>query len=352
MANEGTTARRGRPRDSAVDQRVLDVAWDLLLSGGYAGLNVDEVAERAAVAKTTLYRRWPTKDHLAIAVVTRMIPFALVPDTGDICHDLTEFAVSIAASLHLYRTAGGSDGVSAGLAGELVAAAARHPDIGDLIRTLHARRHAMALARLKRASEREGLRTDIDHGLLIDQISGPIYYRALITGATTDRSYAERLVRAVLAGCTGHPVQFLLEMDRGPGAAVAGQPQVVGDRVNDPQAAAVLGGERCGFAGRDDRDRSVAAVHHLDHAPAVYGPGHHLVLFLRPRVQDHVGARLAEGKGDVGPGVDGHAEGLQATVENLAADRHAGGIARHEQHHLELHVLHLPAGAHAFRRPL
>jgi AcrR family transcriptional regulator len=176
------------------------VAWDLLLTGGYAGLNVDEVAERAAVAKTTLYRRWPTKDHLAIAVVTRMIPCPLVPDTGDICHDLTEFAVGMAASLHQYRTAGGSDGMSSGLASELVAAAGRHPDIGDLIRTLHARRHAMAAARLQRACDREGLRADVDHGLLIDQISGPIYYRALITGAATDRSYAERLVRAVL-GC-------------------------------------------------------------------------------------------------------------------------------------------------------
>jgi AcrR family transcriptional regulator len=41
---------------------VLDVAWDLLLTGGYAGLNMDEVAERAAGAKTILYRRWPTKD--------------------------------------------------------------------------------------------------------------------------------------------------------------------------------------------------------------------------------------------------------------------------------------------------
>jgi AcrR family transcriptional regulator len=198
VANEGMTARRGRPRDSAVDQRVLDVAWDLLLTGGYAGLNVDEVAERAAVAKTTLYRRWPTKDHLAIAVVTRMIPFVLVPDTGDLCSDLTEFAVGLAASLHQYRTTGGSDGVSSGLAGELVGAAARHPDIGDLIRTLHARRHAMALARLQQATEREGLRADIDHSLLIDQISGPIYYRCLITGAATDRSYAERLVKAVL----------------------------------------------------------------------------------------------------------------------------------------------------------
>ncbi len=207
MANEGVAARRGRPRDTAVDQRVLDVAWNLLLTGGYAALNVDEVAERAAVAKTTLYRRWPTKDHLAFAVATRMIPFVSVPDTGDLCRDLTQFAVGMATSLHRYQTTGSSDGVSAGLAGELVAAAARHPDIGDLIRTLHARRHAGVLARLQRATEREGLRPDIDHAILIDQISGPIYYRALITGAATDQSYAERLVRAVLAGALIAPAR-------------------------------------------------------------------------------------------------------------------------------------------------
>ena len=55
-------ARRGRPRDGEVDRRVLSAAWDLLHAGGYAGLNMDEVAERAAVAKTTLYRRWPRRD--------------------------------------------------------------------------------------------------------------------------------------------------------------------------------------------------------------------------------------------------------------------------------------------------
>ena len=190
MANEGAVTRRGRPRDSAVDQRVLDAAWDLLLARGYAGLNVDEVAERAAVAKTTLYRRWPTKDHLAMAVVTQMIPPVPVPDTGDLCCDLTEFAVALATSLDRYGTAG--------LAAELVAAAARHPDIGDLVRDLHAQRHAMALARLRRATEWEGLRPDIDHEILIDQVSAPIYYRVLITGAAVDRRYAERLVRAVL----------------------------------------------------------------------------------------------------------------------------------------------------------
>ena len=58
----------------------------------------------------------------------------------------------------------------------------------------------MALARLRRASQREGLRPDIDHGLLIDQISGPIYYRVLITGATTDQTTPTALVQGGPAG--------------------------------------------------------------------------------------------------------------------------------------------------------
>jgi AcrR family transcriptional regulator len=194
-----TTSRRGRPRDRAVDQRVLNAAWGLLHAGGYAALNMDEVAERAAVAKTTLYRRWPTKDHLAVAVAAEMLTEVPIPDTGDLRRDLTEFAAGLASSLNRLRMAGHSGGGgSAGLATELVAAAARHPDIGELVRAGYAQRHALARARLRRACEREGLRPDIDHGVLIDQLAGPVYYRILITGAPADRDYAERLVDAVL----------------------------------------------------------------------------------------------------------------------------------------------------------
>src|SRR6266566_3748552 len=182
--SEITASRsRGRPRDRAVDRRVLSAACGLLHAGGYAALNMDDVAERAAVAKTTLYRRWPTKDHLAVAVAAEMLAEVPIPDTGDLRRDLTEFAAA-----------------PAGLAAELVAAAARHPDIGELVRALYAQRHALARARLESAREREGLRGDIDHGVLIDQLAGPIYYRILITGAPADRDYAERLVDAVLDG--------------------------------------------------------------------------------------------------------------------------------------------------------
>lgn len=194
------TARRGRPRDGAVDRRVLSAAWGLLQAGGYAALNVDDVAERAGVAKTTLYRRWPTKDHLAVAVGARMLGEVPIPDTGNLRRDLTEFAGALAGSLGRLRTAGHDGGASPGLAAELVAAAARHPDIGEAVRAGYAQRHALARARLERAVSREGLRPDLDPALLIEQLVGPIYYRILITGAPADRGYAGRLVDALLDG--------------------------------------------------------------------------------------------------------------------------------------------------------
>ena len=189
----------------------MDAAWDLLHSAGYAGLSVDEVAERAGVAKTTLYRRWPTKDHLAIAVAARMLGEVPIPDTGDLQADLTEFASALAVQLNRVRAAGTPHSAdqadqadqadrSAGLVAELAAAAARHRDIGELVRAGFAVRHALAQARLQRAREREGLRPGIDPELLIEQLVGPIYYRVLITGAPVDRGYAARLTAAVLDG--------------------------------------------------------------------------------------------------------------------------------------------------------
>ena len=199
--SEQQGGRRGRPRDGAVDTRVLDAAWDLLHAKGFAGLTVDEVAERAGTAKTTVYRRWPTKDHLAVALAARLLGEVPIADTGDLRADLTGFAAALADGLDRLRLAGNpAGGPSAGLAAELAAAAARHPDIGDLVRAGFAARHALAHARLRRARVAEGLRGDIDAEVLIDQVAGPVWYRVLVTGAPVGRDYAERLVTAVLDG--------------------------------------------------------------------------------------------------------------------------------------------------------
>ena len=62
------TANRsaGRPRRHGVEETVLAAAVALAGDEGYAGATVDAVAARAGVAKTTVYRRWPSKEALAV----------------------------------------------------------------------------------------------------------------------------------------------------------------------------------------------------------------------------------------------------------------------------------------------
>ena len=60
---------RGRPRREGADEEILEVAQTLLDERGYRALTVDDVAERAGVAKTTVYRRWPSKGALLSALI-------------------------------------------------------------------------------------------------------------------------------------------------------------------------------------------------------------------------------------------------------------------------------------------
>ncbi len=66
----------GRPRRSGVSAQVLAATRALIRDRGYAGASVDQIAAAAGVAKTTVYRRWPTKTELAAA--------ALVDALGDL----------------------------------------------------------------------------------------------------------------------------------------------------------------------------------------------------------------------------------------------------------------------------
>ena len=61
--------RSERPRDASVDVRVLRETFGLLAEKGFRGLRIDEVARRAGVPKSTIYRRWPSLVDLAVDAV-------------------------------------------------------------------------------------------------------------------------------------------------------------------------------------------------------------------------------------------------------------------------------------------
>ncbi|WP_179271542.1 TetR/AcrR family transcriptional regulator [Actinomadura meyerae] len=201
----GPAGRRGRPRSEAADARILDAALESLLERGYDRFSVDEVAMRAGVAKTTLYRRWPTKDHLIVTVVARLQDSVPVEYTGDVREDLTRYLGEIVAGLHRMRRAGrpaASGDASAGLVAEVAAAAARHADVGAAVQAMFHRRNALVLTLLERARESGELHAGVEPEVLFDQLAGALYYRLLVTGRPIDGAYVDRLVASALRGAS------------------------------------------------------------------------------------------------------------------------------------------------------
>ena len=79
---------------------MLDAASELLAEEGYGGFTVDGVAARSGVAKTTIYRHWPTRGDLLAATMACFNECPATPDTGslrtDVEHLLKELAVELA----------------------------------------------------------------------------------------------------------------------------------------------------------------------------------------------------------------------------------------------------------------
>jgi AcrR family transcriptional regulator len=182
-------ARRARER---TERAILDATREILAEKGVHHLTVEGVAARSGVAKTTIYRRWRSKDELALAVLLRMIEdIDEVPDLGDARAELIGFvggAVEILGTTLMGQ-------VMRGLISDL----ATDPRLGAAYRDRIVGSRFSELGRLldravARGELRQGLDVEFVHGLLI----GPVYYRLLISGAPLSAGLAERIVDSIL----------------------------------------------------------------------------------------------------------------------------------------------------------
>jgi AcrR family transcriptional regulator len=86
----------GSRRNPATEAAVLAAAREVLAERGFAGFSVDEVARRAGAGKPSIYRWWPSRSDLLLAVylgerAVRISP----PDTGSLAEDLSGLCRSI-----------------------------------------------------------------------------------------------------------------------------------------------------------------------------------------------------------------------------------------------------------------
>jgi len=89
VADLVTGVRKGRPRDERIDQEITSAAVQELAESGFAAFSVGEVAARAGVAKTTVYRRFPAREDLIAAALERLNDdLPLVPTSGTVRQQL------------------------------------------------------------------------------------------------------------------------------------------------------------------------------------------------------------------------------------------------------------------------
>lgn len=185
--------RRGRRRTAATDAKILDATRELLAEGGVRALTVEGVSAVSGVAKTTIYRRYRSKEELALAVLIDMVrTVSTVPDLGEARAELVHF---VAATLDVL---GGTlmGRVMQGLVSDLADDEHLAVSFREQVVALRVFEVSRLLAR---GTARGELREDLDVELVHELLFGPVYYRLFLSGEPLDPSYAQRIVDAVLS---------------------------------------------------------------------------------------------------------------------------------------------------------
>ena len=202
---EGTSGRAGSaapPGDGRAGEldarvrrsrsRVLATAFELLSESGVGGFSVDEVARRSGVAKTTIYRQWPTREALVLDACSRISAEQEVPDTGSLEGDLTAI---LADTGHLLGTARWASVVPS-----IVDVAERDPEFAGVHAAIQ-RGHAVALRKvIERAAGRGEIPAAADRAAMISALMGPLYYRRWFSREPIDGQFVRAIVRNVISG--------------------------------------------------------------------------------------------------------------------------------------------------------
>jgi AcrR family transcriptional regulator len=196
MAGDGTDATsraRGRPRSATADEAILDATRALLAERGWADLTIAEVAARAGVAKTTLYRRWPGKADLVVDAMAALFSELEIVDHGSMLEDALVVVRQYAGLLQLPETQAA------------LLALASESERDESLRAKVNRQVIDPQRQLVhegwcRAAERGEVDGETDLDLVFDMICGTLVQRILIVGKPVDDQYLTRLVSVLLGG--------------------------------------------------------------------------------------------------------------------------------------------------------
>jgi AcrR family transcriptional regulator len=184
--------RRLGGRSARVQTAVFEATLELLQEQGYGALSFAAIAQRAGIHKTSLYRRWKTKEQLVLdAVENRMTKDFPLPDTGTLRSDLIQLVQYFSA--FLWSPVGQAFLQMAPVSGSA-------PSVGAFPKNYWQHRYPYLRPLFDRAIARGELSPQTDFQLLFEMLLGVLFVRAFMLGESLDETLADRIVDLMLAG--------------------------------------------------------------------------------------------------------------------------------------------------------
>lgn len=184
----------GRPRDTTLDERILDATRVLLAEYGYQGLSIGAVARAAGTTRPSVYLRFADKQDLA----TRAIAGMNVPDelrtTPDIRADL------IAELTHFRTAVTRPNGMA--FVGTVLAEERHTPELIEHFRHRLVRPRRRRVTGVLRRGIRDGtIREDVDVDATTTMLIGAIY-ASYIANGEVPADWPERTVNSLWPALT------------------------------------------------------------------------------------------------------------------------------------------------------
>lgn len=194
------TGRTGRPRSAEADAAILEATRASLVELGWSKLTMGDVAARAGVAKTTLYRRWANKNELVVDAVAVLFDELELPDRGSLAADVEGVVLQFAELLEQPETKTALMGVVAeSTTDEALRGRVRSAIVERQKRlVVEGRRRAQARGELPYEDDPRTAARNTD--LIFDVVAGAVVHRTLVSAEPVDAEWARLFTVLLVSG--------------------------------------------------------------------------------------------------------------------------------------------------------
>lgn len=198
LAKRGPTVKKpALVRGEPVVRGILAATMEELARAGYDALRIEDIAARAGVNKTTIYRRWPTKEDLVRAGLLSMGDDTIcAPNTGSLRTDLLTIARKIIA------IAGSPQGRSFT---RLILAEGPDSELMVIAKSLRDVHEPASRSIIADAESRGEIAPGIDGMLIFNLLGAAIHERLFLSRDTVDEGFVNSVLDLILLGATPRP---------------------------------------------------------------------------------------------------------------------------------------------------